>query len=174
MRAVRSKDAELTPELHAYIVERAGGRDDLLRQVEDETSELGGVAIMQTSAEQAALLEMLARVSGARRAIEVGTFTGYGAIRIARGLAPDGTLLCCEIDEHWAEVARANIERAGLADRVEVRLGPALDDAALPCRPTRASTWPTWTPTRWATPTTTRSWCPGWRPAASWQSTTCS
>ncbi len=127
MPAVRSKDAELTPELHDYIVERAGGRDDLLRQVEAETSELGGVAIMQTSAEQAALLEMLARVSGARRAIEVGTFTGYGAIRIARGLGPEGTLLCCEIDEHWAEVARANIERAGLADRVEVRLGPALE-----------------------------------------------
>ena len=127
MPAVRSKDAELTPELHDYIVERAGGRDDLLRQVEAETSELGGVAIMQTSAEQAALLEMLARVSGARRAIEVGTFTGYGAIRIARGLGPEGTLLCCEIDERWAEVARANIERAGLADRVEVRLGPALE-----------------------------------------------
>lgn len=127
MRAVRSKDAELTPELHAYIVERAGGRDDLLRQVEKETSELGGVAIMQTSAEQAALLEMLARATGARRAIEVGTFTGYGAIRIARGLSADGTLLCCEIDEHWAEVTRANIERAGLADQVEVRIGPALD-----------------------------------------------
>lgn len=127
MPAVRSKDAELTPELHDYIVERAGGRDDLLRQVEADTSELGGVAIMQTSAEQAALLEMLARVSGARRAIEVGTFTGYGAIRIARGLGPEGTLLCCEIDERWADVARANIERAGLADRVEVRLGPALE-----------------------------------------------
>ena len=60
---MRSKDAELTPELHEYMVERAGGRDDVLRKVEEETEALGGIAIMQTSAEQAALLEMLARAS---------------------------------------------------------------------------------------------------------------
>ncbi len=58
-------------------------------------------------------------------ALEVGTFTGYGAICIARGLAEGGRLTCFEVDEHWAEVARANLEAAGVADRVTVEVGPA-------------------------------------------------
>jgi caffeoyl-CoA O-methyltransferase len=127
VRDVQSKDAELTPALHEYIVARATDRDGVLRKVEEDTDALGGIAIMQTSVEQAALLEMLVRLTGARRAIEVGTFTGYGAIRVARGLPADGTLLCCEVDEGWAEIATRNIEAAGLSARVEVRLGPALD-----------------------------------------------
>jgi caffeoyl-CoA O-methyltransferase len=70
---------------------------------------------------------MLARLAGARRAIEVGTFTGYGAISIARGLAPGGTLLTCEFEEKYAAIARRYIERAGLGATAEVRVGPALD-----------------------------------------------
>lgn len=117
----------ITEELAAYVVAHAGGRDDVLTGVERETEALGGKAVMQTSPEQAALLELLARMLGAERAIEVGTFTGYGAIRIARGLAPGGSLICCEIDQHWADVARRNVDAAGVGDRVEIRLGPALD-----------------------------------------------
>jgi caffeoyl-CoA O-methyltransferase len=117
----------ITEELAAYVAAHAGGRDDALTAVERETAALGGKAVMQTSPEQAALLELLARMVGAERAIEVGTFTGYGAIRIARGLAPGGSLLCCEIDQHWADVARRNVDAAGVGDRVEIRLGPALD-----------------------------------------------
>ena len=133
---MRSKDAQVTPELHSYVVERSGGRDEALRQVEEETSALGDIAVMQTSAEQAALLEMLVRLLGARDAIEVGTFTGYGAIRIARGLADGGRLICCELEERWAEVAARNLERAGVSDRVEVRVGPALDTLrSLPAEP---------------------------------------
>lgn len=127
MPRVESKDAELTEELNAYVEELAFGRDDVLRRVEEETFALGGIAIMQTSGAQAALLELLARLMGARRALEVGTFTGYGAIRIARGLAEGGTLLCLELDEKWAEIARANLRLAGLEDTVDVRVGPALD-----------------------------------------------
>jgi caffeoyl-CoA O-methyltransferase len=114
-------------ELAAYIAEHAGGRDDALLDVERETSELGSLANMQTSPEQAALLELLARATGARRAIEIGTFTGYGAIRIARGLASGGSLLCCELDQRWADVARRNLDRAGVGDRVEIRVAPALE-----------------------------------------------
>lgn len=114
-------------ELAAYVTARAGGRDEALLAVERETAELGEIVKMQTSPEQAALLELLARVSGAARAIEIGTFTGYGAIRIARGLASGGTLLCCEIEQRWADMARRNLDAAGVGDRAEVRLGPALE-----------------------------------------------
>lgn len=127
----------ITEELAAYVVAHAGGRDDALVEVERETAALGGPAVMQTSPEQAALLELLARVTGAERAIEIGTFTGYGAIRIARGLAPGGSLLCCELEQRWADVARRNLDAAGVGDRVEIRLGPALETLrALPSEPT--------------------------------------
>ncbi len=126
----------ITAELAEYVTARAGGRDEVLLEVERETGALGSKAVMQTSPEQAALLELLARSTGARRAIEVGTFTGYGAIRIARGLGEDGRLICCELDPHWAEVAGRNVERAGLAERVEIRLGPAIETLrALPPEP---------------------------------------
>jgi caffeoyl-CoA O-methyltransferase len=134
---VESKDVEHSERLHAYVEERAFGRDDVLRRVEDATSALGGIAIMQTSASQAAFLELLVKVSGAQRALEVGTFTGYGAIRIARGLPDHGTLLCLEVDEGWAATAQSNIEAAGLAGKVEIRVGPALPALqAMPAEPT--------------------------------------
>lgn len=127
---------QMTEELAAYVTAHAGGRDDVLRRVEAENLGLGSLAQMQTSADQAALLELLAAATGARRAIEVGTFTGYGAIRIARGLGPDGSLLCCEIDPDRAATARRNLDAAGVGDRVEVRVGPALDTLrSLPAEP---------------------------------------
>jgi caffeoyl-CoA O-methyltransferase len=70
---------------------------------------------------------MLVRLAGARFAVEVGTFTGYGAIRIARGLAEGGSLLCCELDPERAELARTNLDAAGVGERVEIRVGPAIE-----------------------------------------------
>ncbi|HEX2161135.1 MAG TPA: hypothetical protein VHF88_04860 [Thermoleophilaceae bacterium] len=121
-----TKPTPIDEELAAYVTAHAGGRDEVLLAVERETAELGSLANMQTSPEQAALLELLARSVGARRAIEIGTFTGYGAIRIARGLGDDGSLLCCELEQRWADVARRNVDRAGVGERVEsVMLGMA-------------------------------------------------
>jgi caffeoyl-CoA O-methyltransferase len=117
----------ISPELNRYIQEHASGRDEVLRRVEEDTAALGDIVMMQTAPEQAALLEMLVGLTGARFAVEVGTFTGYGAIRIARGLAPGGRLVCCELDPERAATARANLEAAGLADRAEVRAGPAIE-----------------------------------------------
>lgn len=126
----------LTEELSAYVAARAGGRDEALRAVERETAALGSMADMQTNVAQAALLELLTRAISARRAIEVGTFTGYGAIRIARGLTADGSLLCCELKPQWAEVARRNLDAAGVGERVEIAVGPALATLrALPAEP---------------------------------------
>ena len=132
-----SKDTtQIDERLAEYVAGHGSGRDEVLRQVERETAALGGLANMQTGPAQAALLELLVRLVGARRAVEVGTFTGYGAIRIARGLTPEGSLLCCELDEHWAEVARRNVDAAGVGDRVEIRIGPAIDTLrSLPVEP---------------------------------------
>jgi len=116
----------ISGELAGYLTAHAGGRDDALRQVEADTAAMGKLANMQTDPSQGALLEMLVRISGAKRAIEIGTFTGYGAIRIARGLDEDGLLLCCELDADRAKLARQNLDRAGVGRRVEIEVGPAL------------------------------------------------
>jgi caffeoyl-CoA O-methyltransferase len=112
-------------ELNAYLASLAG-QDDVLRHVAAETSKLPNAGMLSRP-DQAALLTLLARMLGAREALEVGTFTGYGAICIARGLAPDGRLTCLEVDPEIAEVARANIARAGFEDPVTVQVGPAAE-----------------------------------------------
>jgi caffeoyl-CoA O-methyltransferase len=114
-------------ELVRYIQDHAGGRDEVLRRVEADTAALGDLARMQTAPEQAAFLEMLTGLVGAKFAVEVGTFTGYGAIRIARGLAEGGKLLCCELDPDRAATARANLDAAGVGEQVEIAVGPAID-----------------------------------------------
>lgn len=130
------KFTALTPELHRYIVERGARRDQALRAVEAETEAMGGVAAMQTAPDQAALITLLVRAIAARRAIEVGTFTGYGAIAIARGLPADGELICCELDREYAVIARRNLDHAGVGDRVEIAVGAALETLrALPAEP---------------------------------------
>jgi caffeoyl-CoA O-methyltransferase len=99
---------------------------DVLRQLRSETEALGDPAGMQIGDDQGQLLTMLARLVGARRAVEVGTFTGYSSLCIARGLVDGGHLLCCDVSEEWTSIARRAWERAGLADRIELRLAPAL------------------------------------------------
>jgi caffeoyl-CoA O-methyltransferase len=123
-----SKFTALTDELHEYMVRLGSRQDDLLARLQEETERVeGDMAVMQIAADQGAFMELLARAIGARRAIEVGTFTGYSAICIARGLGDGGELVCCELDPDRAEVARRWIAEAGLAERVDVRVGPAAD-----------------------------------------------
>jgi caffeoyl-CoA O-methyltransferase len=121
------KFTALTPELHAYIVDHGAREDEVLRSLAEETERLGEIAIMQIAPEQGAFMTLLCRAMGARRALEIGTFTGYSAICIARGLTDDGLLVTCEVSDEWAAVARRYFERAGVADRVDVRIGPALE-----------------------------------------------
>jgi caffeoyl-CoA O-methyltransferase len=126
---------EVTQEIVDYLARHAG-QDEVLDRVARETAEMPR-AIMATTPDEAALLTMLARLVGARRALEVGTFTGYGAISIARGLADGGRLTCLELDEEYAAIARRNLEDAGVADRVEIVVGPALESLrAMPSEPT--------------------------------------
>lgn len=123
----------MTPELYDYLVAHGHNRDPVLDSLRDETSKLGGISMMQIAPEQGTLLSLLARAIGARSAIEIGTFTGYSAICIARGLPPDGRLLCCDVNEGYAAIARRAFETAGVASRVTLRIAPALDTlGALP------------------------------------------
>jgi caffeoyl-CoA O-methyltransferase len=126
---------EVTQEVVDYLARHAR-QDEVLERVARETAELPN-AVMQTTPDEAALLTMLARLIGARRALELGTFTGYGAISIARGLADGGRLTCLELDEEYAAIARRNVEDAGVADRVEIVVGPALESLrTMPAEPT--------------------------------------
>ncbi len=117
-----------------YTVAHTSPPDELLRELHDETARrFGDELSLQIAPEQGPLLTMLARLAGARDAVELGTFTGYSSICIARGLAPGGKLTCFDVSEEWTSVARHYWHRAGLADRIELRLGPAADSlAALP------------------------------------------
>ncbi len=120
----------LTPALHEYVVSRGAREDAALAEVRESTAALGDIAVMQVSPDQGALMTMLARLVAARRAIELGTFTGYSAICIARGLEPGGVLVACELDFERAGTAQRNFERAGVADSIDVRLGPAAETLA--------------------------------------------
>jgi caffeoyl-CoA O-methyltransferase len=118
----------IAPAINDYVLAHSEPADDVLRDLAEETHrELGGRAVMQISHDEGELLTMLVRLVGARRAVEVGTFTGYSSICIARGLPEDGHLLCCDVSEEWTAVARRYWEQAGVADRIDLRIAPAVD-----------------------------------------------
>jgi caffeoyl-CoA O-methyltransferase len=127
---VPDKFTELTPALHDYLVAHSGPPDELLDRLAAETESATDVAIMQIAPEQGALMGLLCRAIGARRALELGTFTGYSAICVARALPADGKLVACDVSEEWTAIARRYWEEADLADRIELRLGPALETLA--------------------------------------------
>jgi caffeoyl-CoA O-methyltransferase len=127
----------VSPAVNDYLLAHSEPADAVLRDLAEETHrDLGGSAGMQISHDEGELLTMLTRLVGARNAVEVGTFTGYSALCIARGLAEGGHLLCCDVSEEWTSIARRAWERAGLADRITLRLAPALETLrALPAEP---------------------------------------
>ncbi len=119
------------PEVAAYAAARSTQPDGVLtRLIERTRAETGGAANMQISADQGALLTLLTGVVGAKRALEIGTFTGYSSICIARGLAEGGSLLCLDVSEEYTSVAREAWAEAGLTDRIELRIAPALETLA--------------------------------------------
>jgi caffeoyl-CoA O-methyltransferase len=124
----RAKFLSLTPQLYEYVCAQRSGTDDaLLERLRIETDTLGDISRMQISREQGSFLTILAAAVGARRIIELGTFTGYSALCLARALPEDGKLLCLDLSEEWTAMARRYWREAGLADRIELRLGPAAE-----------------------------------------------
>jgi caffeoyl-CoA O-methyltransferase len=119
--------------LQNYIVDHSTPLDTAQSSLVTRTAELGPPSGMQIGAEQAQLLTLLTRLTNAKHAVEVGTFTGFSAIAIARGLAPGGKLLCCDVSEEWTSIGLTAWADAGVADRIELRLAPAAQTlAALP------------------------------------------
>jgi caffeoyl-CoA O-methyltransferase len=118
----------LGEELQRYLIDSSTPLDEVLRDLQRETAEqLAGRAQMQIASEQGAFLTSLAAATGARRIVEVGTFTGYSSICLARGLAPGGRLECFDINEDWTAVARRYWDRAGVVDRIRLTIGPAVE-----------------------------------------------
>jgi caffeoyl-CoA O-methyltransferase len=120
----------VTSELHDYMVDHGMPLDAVARGLVAETRALGGVSEMLTTADQAALLTMLTRLVSARRAVEIGTFTGFSALAIARGLPDDGRLICLDVSEEWTSIGRRYWEKAGVADKIDLRIGDAHASAA--------------------------------------------
>ncbi|MGP3967150.1 O-methyltransferase [Streptomyces sp. 6N223] len=127
------------PALTEYLLAHATPpADEVLRDLAEETRRtLPQFTGMQITQDEGAFLTLLARLVGARQAVEVGTFTGYSAICVARALPKDGRLLACDVNEEWTAIARRYWERAGLAGRIELRLAPAAETLrALPAEET--------------------------------------
>ena len=130
---MENKFTRLDPALYQYLVGHRSPPDALELALIEETDQLGSISMMQVAPEQAAFLAMLTRICGARRAVEVGTFTGYSALAIARALPEDGTLLCCDISQEWTAIGLEYWERAGVAHKITLELAPAIETlSALP------------------------------------------
>ncbi len=121
------KSFALGAEIHSYLVEHGTPPDAVQRELIEETTKLGGISRMQVAPEQGAFMTLLARLIGAQRAVEVGTFTGYSTLCIARGLPDDGQVLACDVSDEWTSIGRPFWEKAGVADRIDLRIGPALE-----------------------------------------------
>ncbi|HEX4493363.1 MAG TPA: O-methyltransferase [Acidimicrobiia bacterium] len=117
----------LSPEIHEYLLDHGQRPDTIQQSLIEATASLGAVSGMQIAPEQGAFMTMLTQLVGARSAVEVGTFTGYSALCIARGLVRGGRLLCCDVSEEWTSIGRAHWERAGVADRIDLVIAPAVD-----------------------------------------------
>jgi caffeoyl-CoA O-methyltransferase len=123
---VTRRSEQLSNALEEYVIAHSSQPDEVLLDLAAETLErYGGTAGMQIGPEQGTFMTMLAKLTGARSAVEVGTFTGYSSICLARGLGEGGRLLCCDVSDEWTSVARRYWARAGLSDRIELRLAPA-------------------------------------------------
>src|SRR5215472_19329956 len=122
------RSEQLSEELHDYLIAHSATPDDVLAQLADETAaRFPAAAGMQIGPEQGTFMTLLTQLTGATRALEIGTFTGYSAICIARGLTASGRLTCCDVSEEWTSLARKYWQRAQVADRIDVQLRPALE-----------------------------------------------
>ena len=122
-----NRTLSLDDRLYQYLLDVSVDESDLLRELREETAASVEFSVMQISPEQGQFMTLLVRLMGARRAIELGTYTGYSSICIASGLAEDGELICCDITEQWTNVARRYWRRAGLENIISLQLRPALE-----------------------------------------------
>jgi len=132
-----NKTESLSDELHAYVVAHGSTPDEIVADLIAETrAALPEWVQMQIAPEQAGFLTLFTRITGARYAVEVGTFTGLSSIAIARGMGPEGRMVCCDVSEEFTSIARRYWTRAGLDSQIDLRLAPAADTLrAMPTEP---------------------------------------
>jgi caffeoyl-CoA O-methyltransferase len=124
----RTRSRFVEPAIADYALDHSSPPDQVQLELQSVTQERAGkFAGMQIGDDQAVFMEILARAMGARRAVEVGTFTGSSALAVVRGMGPEGRLLCCDISEEWTAIAREYWTKAGVADRIDLRIGPGLE-----------------------------------------------
>src|ERR1700683_5200252 len=122
------RSEQISLHLNAYLTAHSTPPDGVLRELATETAERYPNEVgLQVAPELGTFLTLLTRLARARTAVEVGTFTGYSSICLARGLAAGGRLLCCDVSEEWTSLAREDWRRAGVADRIELQLRPAIE-----------------------------------------------
>lgn len=124
-----SKRSLTSDAVEHFVSEVMTKQTPIQRRLREETANLPD-ARMQIGADQGAFFALLVRLTGARRALEIGTFTGYSSLAVAAALPPDGKLVACDMSEEWTSIARRYWEEAGVAGRIELRLGPALKTLA--------------------------------------------
>jgi predicted O-methyltransferase YrrM len=112
--------------LHGYLLEHSLRESDVKRRLREVTASLEWSG-MQIAPEQGQLMALLVELIGARRIIEIGTFTGYSALCMAEAMPADGTLICCDLNAEWTDIARGFWREAGVAERIDLRLAPALE-----------------------------------------------
>jgi predicted O-methyltransferase YrrM len=116
----------LDDSLNAYVAENHPPEHPVLAQLREVTGKMPN-AMMQVAPEQGAFLAFLVRLIGAKDTLEVGTFTGYSALAVALALPPDGRVVACDVNEEWTSLGRKHWEKAGVADKIDLRLGPAIE-----------------------------------------------
>ncbi|MER7723574.1 class I SAM-dependent methyltransferase [Streptomyces sp. NPDC096323] len=133
----KGNQTKITDELYAYMLAHNPPLDAVQRELVETTyAKLPGHAGMQSAEEQGPLLAFLVRLTGARHIVEVGTFTGFSALAMAQALPTDGRLIACDISEEWTAYGREAWAKAGVADRIDLRIAPALDTLrAMPAEP---------------------------------------
>ena len=122
-----SHTIELTETLYDYLLAKGTRESAVARELRAHTLVATRAHRMQVSPEQGAFMQLLVRLLGARRALEVGTFTGYSALVVAEVLPDDGRLIACDVSEEWTAIGQPFWERAGVADKIDLRLKPAVD-----------------------------------------------
>jgi predicted O-methyltransferase YrrM len=123
---VSNRTINLDDRLHRYLLDHSVRESDLLRRLREVTARQE-LSNMQIAPEQGQFMSLLVELTGARRIIEIGTFTGYSAICLAQAMPPGGRLLCCDVSSEWTAIARPFWREAGLEERIELRIAPALE-----------------------------------------------
>ena len=120
-----ARTLQITPPLYEYLMQVGVRESATAAALRVETAKLP-MAMMQISPEQAGFMQMIVRLLGVKRALEVGTFTGYSALAVAEAMPSDGKLVACDVSEEWTSIGKRHWTMAGVANKIDLKLGPAV------------------------------------------------